>query len=326
MPRVNRKSPRLNSGRTDAELSSKVKELRAGLGYSQRILAETLHVSRSQVVEWENGVSERPSTDRLIEMAKICPSRALRKWFWSRAGFDLESLKSDFQAELFTPTASTQSILNVPVITDRGLSWDEFIRKSPDGELTFPARLLVHPQSAVCLRFSGQSSWFTENTPAVIVDRTADDPEELVKKSIVVFFDRLPFNLRRPFVDYDMEANTIEWMRKVLKERSRRAAGHSASSLEAEEKPGLLAGQLDLQLIDELHISPGDSRLWRVVLRTWNIQNTPESRDIPLSDWQTSGPKSETGVMLGPILRSGVHIYGKILSWISPELLDRSLP
>lgn len=326
MPRVNRKSPHLKSGHADAELSSKVKELRAGLGYSQRILAETLHVSRSQVVEWENGVSERPSTDRLIEMAKICPSRTLRKWFWSRAGFDLESVKSDFQVEISSPMVSTQPILNVPMLTDRGLSWDELIRESPDGELSFPASLLVHPQSAVCLRLSGQPPWFTENTPAVIVDRTADDPEELVKKHIVVFFDRLPFHLRRPIADYDMEANTIEWMRKVLKERSRRAAGRSASSLEEDEKPGLLTGQLDLQFIDELPISQGDSRLWRVVLHTWNIQNTPESRDIPLSDWQTSGPKSETGVMLRSILRSGVHIYGRILIWISPELLDQSLP
>jgi transcriptional regulator with XRE-family HTH domain len=58
------------SGRADSELASKIKELRSGLGYSQRLLAEALHVSRPQVVEWENGASERPSTEKLIEILK----------------------------------------------------------------------------------------------------------------------------------------------------------------------------------------------------------------------------------------------------------------
>jgi len=211
--------------------------------------------------------------------------------------------------------SSAQPVLKIPIITDRNLSWSEFVVGGPDGELPFPVGLLAHPQSVVCLRFSGQFPWFTEDSPAVIVDRTADDPEELVKKLVVVFFERLPFQLRPSGRDYDIEASATEWMRNFLKDKSRTPP----------DKPGLLAGQLDLQLIDEFHSSPGDSKLWRVVLRTGNTHFIPRSSEIPLSDWQTSGSKSETRAMLGSILRREVRIYGKVLSWISPELLDRSL-
>src|ERR1035437_10074778 len=89
-----------SGGPADVVLANRVKELRTRLGLLQAQFAERLGVSRTQVVEWENGAKVRPSLEKLILMAKLAPDAEARMWFWAKAGVNLDALKADFREDL----------------------------------------------------------------------------------------------------------------------------------------------------------------------------------------------------------------------------------
>jgi DNA-binding transcriptional regulator YiaG len=59
----------------DPVLAQKISDLRNQLHLNQAQFAEVLNVTRTQIGEWEKGTKERPSTEKMLAMAQIAPTR-----------------------------------------------------------------------------------------------------------------------------------------------------------------------------------------------------------------------------------------------------------
>src|ERR1035437_3777559 len=192
---------RIRMETSDPVLAGRIKELRNGLRLLQVQFAEKLGVNRTQVVAWENGARQQPTVEKLLEMVRLALTAEGRVWFWRKAGVDLEALKADPSEEVRLRTNPWESgqALRIPVI--RELSVDEHgeLLETEDESVSLPAERFSHPASIVCLKCAKRDPWISNDGDLVIVDRSVTDPDKLLRRMTVVFFDPFPVLRRRGY-------------------------------------------------------------------------------------------------------------------------------
>jgi transcriptional regulator with XRE-family HTH domain len=311
------------------EIGQKVRVVRTALALSQSRLAERLRVSRSQIAEWENGKEECPSAEKLLAIAKIAPTSELRTWFLTAAGVDLERIKADLHAQLqFAPISGPAKPVKLPVWRVATEDPNGRIIRDSDQTLPFPLELTPHPLMTVWLRTGERLPWFESGDDLFVVDRSTNDPRNLLGKLCAIYFTAFPpGDGRMESEDYKvlLDAAT-SWHSHPAKdgvltvlERAQRGVAYAL-------RPGYLVGWLEIQSsIEIINLHDVEEDLlheptpWRVVLRTGGL-TSKFKQIVPISTWQAEGlPLEDKSILLAPIVRDGIEIFGQILGWVSPR-------
>lgn len=311
------------------EIGQKVRVVRTSLGLSQSKLAERLRVSRSQVAEWENGKEERPSAERLLEIAKIAPSKDLRSWFLTTAGVDLEMVKEDFHQEVqFAPTTGPGRSLKLPVWRVQSKSLDGGVIQLPMETLPFPTELAPHPLMTIWLKTGERWPWFLRDGDLFVVDRSVTDPRYLLGKVSVFYLNPYPASDSRiGSEEYSMLLDAAKsWRSNPVKDRPLDNVRRVQRGAAYQVRPGFIVGWFDIQFSsdfmgrdDEDEEREPDPNPWRLILRTGSISSHIR-RVVPLSNWQIFGhPLEDESIDLEPLIRQGAEIFGQVLAWASPE-------
>jgi transcriptional regulator with XRE-family HTH domain len=171
------------------ELGSKIRDLRIGLRLLQSQFAQKLGVSRTQVVAWEGASGSRPSTDHLIQMARLATDTARQVWFLERAGIDLAYFSNAVTKRLgkqvfFKPN----EFMEVPIISNP----DE-MKAAPVGDVTplslpWLVKALPHPESTFALRARLGSNFSDSESSFVVVDAFPRDFWTLIGTWVAVHF------------------------------------------------------------------------------------------------------------------------------------------
>lgn len=327
----------------DIELARRVKMLRSQLGLLQADFAAQLHVSRTQVGEWERGGDERPSTDKLLEMAVLAPTRADRLWFWKRAGVNLEAIKADFREELQVNTSTPESgqILRIPVQRDIGYSNAGTMSGVSDRDIELLAKSVQHPASTVCLQTTKQTPWAPSADDLVLVDQTVTNVWDLQGQLAAVYFD--PFPVYREISD--IQAHSRYWhqslegtpplfvsaqgskiFRDYLLDISLEDTGEARNDLETKLKKrsdeilraGFIIGTLHLH---RAVLPSSQDELFKESPWCWSLitpaSYPPYQLQIALSPWKVDcEPTKETHQLHNAVLFDGVRIVGKVVDWM----------
>jgi transcriptional regulator with XRE-family HTH domain len=298
--------------RSDSGLAETVRELRSSLGIPQAKLAEMLQVSRSQVAEWETGGDESPSVEKLLQMASLAPITEIRRWFWIKAGVDLETFRRDFQEEikLRVDSSVATTVYQIPVIDKMGVELDggellELGRRT----VGFPIEFLPHPTSTLCLRCAKYPRWVLSDDDLVILDRAVRDVNALVGKLVAVFVIAFPL--------WDELRSKTEWRPGDGSARLERLA----KGLKEAVGPVLIVGRLDVQYEREQDpdVDP-EFEHWRLILRL-GIQASSK-RQLALSEWQLGLENASTSSTNYEVLvRKGHCVLGEVIGWMR----DRSV-
>jgi transcriptional regulator with XRE-family HTH domain len=181
----------------DPALPLRIKELRASLDMVQIEFARRLGVTRTQVGAWEKGDKERPSVEKLLQMADLAPSRADRMWFRRRAGIDIESLKLDLLDETREQKnlLAAESTLKVPVFGSLSLDRNGNIAQVWKGALALSSSRFGRSNSISCLMSDRRPPWVDDEDELVLVDRSVIEPKDLWKKPAAVFFSSFPASI-----------------------------------------------------------------------------------------------------------------------------------
>jgi transcriptional regulator with XRE-family HTH domain len=256
---------------------------------SQAKLAEMLKVNRSQVAEWETNGDERPSVEKLLEMAKLSPITELRRWLWIKAGVDLETIRRDFHEEvaLAINPAATALTFEVPLFDAKQFRnvQTRSLRESEEG-IVLPVQILPHPTSTICLRCATCPPWSTSADDLAVIDQAVTDADALIGKMSAIFASPLP-----------PQPGRVESPRRLTRK----------------EQAGLIIGRLDVQRDNDgfSEIAP-TWVIWRLVLRLGLQASSKEV--LPLSSWQPLDRFSTTG--LAPIIHSRYQLVGEVVAWI----------
>lgn len=317
----------------DPALADKIKELRVGLGLLQAQFAQRLNVSPTQISEWEKGTKERPSLEKLLEMAKISPSEETREWFWRKAGIDLEAIKAHFRQEVQSRTVRWEpgQFLRIPMVRELSLGTNGELLGTGEDVLELPAKGLANPASIICLMGSYQPPWILRDGSRIIVDRSETALPRLIGSMVAVYFEKFPL-LDDSLYGGPLDSSPVPDM--LLKEFLDRIDPGGVLSVEAEQRrrwelwmaqakrPGFLVGRLDLEGVEvpSYHYHPRNRGVWQLVL---NLQ-APLCRfdqGIPLSHWRKrddSEPISPT--TLPPLFPESVRIIGRVLmTWFRED-------
>lgn len=328
-----RKRKRVARKALDPTLAEKIKELRLGLGLLQAQFAQKLNVSQTQISEWEKGTKERPSVEKLLEMASLALTGESREWFWRKAGVDLESIKAHFGEDIRCRTDRWESgqFLRIPMVRGLSVESNGELVGTGEGILELPAKGLPHPASIMCLMGSYQPPWILRDGSRIIVDRSETALPRLLGSMVAVYFEKFPL-LDESLYGGPLRSNPVPDM--FLKEFLDRIDPGGVGSLEPErnrrwelwmaqaKRPGFLVGRLDLDGVDvpSYHYHPAERGPWRIVL----ILQAPLSKFdqvIPLSVWQQ---RDDSGAIppttLPPLFPESVRIIGKVLiTWLSED-------
>jgi transcriptional regulator with XRE-family HTH domain len=318
----------------DHVLASKIKELRVGLGLLQAQFAQRLNVSPTQISEWEKGTKERPSVEKLLEMASISPYKESREWFWRKAGIDLEAIKAHFREEVQSRTDCWEpgQFLRVPMVRELRVGTNGELLGTPEGNLELSTNGLPHPASIMCLLGSYQPPWILRDGSRIIVDRSETALPRLLGSMVAVYFERFPL-LDESLYGGPLGADVVPDM--FLKEFLDRIDPGGVRGREAErrrrwelweaqaKRPGFLVGRLDLEGADvpSYHHRPPERVPRRLVL----VLQAPLyqfDEIIPLSDWgqRDVSRASPPSIALPPLFPESVRIIGRVLmNWFSED-------
>jgi hypothetical protein len=290
-----------------------------------------LKVTATQISEWEKGTKERPSVEKLLEMASLAPNAESREWFWRKAGVDLESIKAHFGEEIRCRTDRWEpgQFLRVPMVRGLSVGSNGELVGTGEGDLELPTKGLPNPASIICLMGSYQPPWILRDGGRIIVDRSETALPRLLGSVVAVYFERFPL-LDESLYGGPLGSDVVPDM--LLKEFLDRIDPGGVRSREVErrgrwelweaqaKRPGFLVGRLDLEGVDvpSYHYRPSERGPWRIVL---NLQAPLSQFDevIPLSDWQR---RDESGTIppttLPPLFPERVRVIGKVLmTWLS---------
>jgi transcriptional regulator with XRE-family HTH domain len=316
----------------DHVLASKIKELRVGLGLLQAQFAQRLNVSPTQISEWEKGTKERPSVEKLLEMASISLSDESREWFWRKAGIDLEVIKAHFRDEIQRRTDRWESgqFLRIPMVRELRIGTNGELLGTEEGILELPTREIPNPASIICLMGSNQPPWILRDGSRILVDRSVTALPRLFGSMVAVYFEKFPL------LDeciYPAPVGSMPIPDMFLKEFLDKVAPGCFYSVEAErrqkwelmmaqaKRSGFLVGRLDLEGVEvsSFHYHPPERGPWRMVL-VLQAPLTQIDEIIPLSDWQARDALKTIPIPLPPLFPEGVRIIGRVvMSWYSED-------
>jgi transcriptional regulator with XRE-family HTH domain len=327
-----KKRKRIPMRALDPVLAGRIKELRSSLGLLQTQFAQKLNVSATQISEWEKGAKERPSVEKLLEMASIAPSEEYREWFWRKGGVDLESIKSHFREKVQRRSSLWESsqYLRVPIVRELSVGTNGELLGAEEGILELPAKELSNPASIICLMGANRPPWILRDGSRVIVDRSVTEPQKLLGSMAAVYFEKFPLlddslhgtcpppptRLPNMFLEEFLEKiDPGGYFSDEPERRQRREL-----MMEQAKRPGFLVGRLDVEGVDRpsLHWSEPKAGPWRLVL----VLQAPLSQIdeiIPLSKWETAGaPGVNPSAPLPPLFPESVRIIGRVLmEWFS---------
>lgn len=313
-----RKANSKHSRGSDPELADKVRSLRSSLGISQAKLAEMLKVNRSQVAEWETNGDERPSVEKLLEMARLSPITDLRRWLWIKAGVDLETIRRDFHEEvaLAIDPAAAALTFEVPLFDAKQFQngHGRSLRETAEG-IVLPVQILPHPTSTICLRCGTCPPWSTSADDLVVIDQAVTDADALIGKMSAIFASPLPAQpgrLESPRRSTGKEpGKASEAQQPIRSVAMGREAAQARDTLVQDS--GLIIGRLDVQHDnDEISEYAPNCVIWRLVLRL-GLQAS-RKHVLPLSYWQLLERFSTTG--LAPLIHSRYQLVGEVVVWI----------
>lgn len=330
------------------DIAKRVKSLRESLEFSQLEFAKNLAVSRTQIVAWEKGIKERPSFEKLLELAKWAKSKEDKIWFLRKAGVDLDEIKALFRNELKSISdlnpLETKSVLALPVIS--GLQLDERgnleARRSDRSELHISAKCVEHVGSTVGIvvqpetRLLGLLHFPLNVGDLAIVDRTQVYPADFIdpppgsRRLAAVALPRVPEYLSKagpiseswprrrdiPHLDHELvlrEEEIERQMDPVGFENQRIADEERWAVIQAAmEQPIVLFGWLSEQRaggdVEELS---GLKDQWRLFF------DVGPSGGIALTDWMKDQLPRDIGT--APMLHDA-RIFGAVVGWIKAPL------
>jgi len=331
----------------DPELAARIKELRNGLRLYQAQLADRLKVSRTQVVGWEQGAKERPSVEKLLEMARLAPTAEARRWFWRKAGINLDALKADFREEIGQRTNiwNPGQALRVPIVPEFKVGAHGELLGTEDGSLTLPIERFPHPASVVCLKCAKRPPWIINDGDLVIVDKSVMHFHKLRRTMAAVLFDPFPVP-DDSFMWKDFRPRSLSLLRQksilldpvvsrsltVTHMNRRRHKGDESDESEHEDqvlrfledsaRSGLLFGWLDVKYAssERNRVMRPKKNPWCLVLRVQSPLS-PLSTEISLSEWETdSDPEDyDDGMQFELLLHKSVRILGEVIGWIGAQ-------
>jgi transcriptional regulator with XRE-family HTH domain len=330
----------------DPELAAKVKELRNGLGLYQAQFADRLTVSRTQIVGWEQGATERPSVEKLLEMAQLAPTAEARKWFWRKAGLNLDVLRADFREEAgkLTEAWNSGQALRVPIVPESKVGAHGELLETEDGSLMLPIERFLHPASVVCLKCKRRPPWIITDGDLVIVDKSVMHFHKLRRTMAAVLFDPFPVP-DDSFLLKGVLSRSLSLLRQNsilldpvvsrsldLTHKNRRSPKWDESNelehdaqvrlLEQSSRPGLLFGWLDVKYEsnERSRVTQTKKDPWCLVLQVQSPMS-PFATEISLSDWETSsGPEDyDDGMRFELLLHKSVRILGEVIGWIGTQ-------
>jgi transcriptional regulator with XRE-family HTH domain len=327
----------------DPALALRVKQLRDDLGLSQIEFASLLRVTRTQVWEWERGIKEKPSIEKIIEMASLAPSIENRIWFWEKAGVNLDVIKADFREQLRTRAGERDpdKTIEIPVFRNLTKSPHGKLEYIADGNIALPSDLIDHPGSVACFAPERRRPWITRDDDLVLIDRSLTQPKDLWEKLSAVFFSSLPITNEAMMGAVPMPLGFIARPRPAFIDPKRptnyRAVtdflyprGESPSEpqkryaqlIEEASGPGFLVGWLHVILAGDdvdLEFDTSDSPPWRLALTVQSPLSSFCPR-VALSDWRyTHMPDTEYLTVSQVPLLPGIEILGQVVGWLGKE-------
>jgi transcriptional regulator with XRE-family HTH domain len=326
----------------DPALSVKIKQLRASLGMVQSEFARKLEVTRTQVGAWEKGDKERPSMEKLLQMADLAPSRDDRMWFRRKAGLDVEALKLDLLDETMEQTRSlaAEPTLKLPVFGSLSLDRSGNIAQVWKGALALSSSRFARRDSISCLMSDRRPPWVDDEEELVLVDRSIVEPKDLWRKPAAVFFSNFPASFAslsrtapfplgwsfRPLTDV-IDPTTSSNLRDLNQDLypDREFTGElekrQVQLLEEAVRPGFLTGWIHVIYgdVETLSLNTPANDPWRLALRV-HAPWSGFSPKIALSDWQINRPPNIEDLLLSHVkLLDGVRILGEVVGWIGAQ-------
>lgn len=293
--------------------------LRREMGLTQEELAQRLKANRSQVAAWEGGV-EKPSAERLIELANSDLSHSLKLRLWKLAGIEesvlLSAAAEEMREQFKTPEAA--HTLAVPVFDELADSIDHQVER-----VLLPAKFFGDGKLIVAFRFPaarGFPSVFSEGD-ILVLDGSEPEPLALIGRLVLVLLDPFPEG-------YEMDRAASDKARDRLRDAPRIAYSdlHDPDPQPAAEeayrvarRAGHLAGWIEVQHAEgeARNIRRNPSGPWRLVLQLSSNERYQGSL-IDLTGWQNQGsPDQGNPSKYGPLIPKGTQIVGRIVGWMS---------
>lgn len=323
------------------ELAERIRRLRRELGMLQAEFAERLKVTPSQVARWEKGVEEKPSTEKILEMARIAPLRPDRLWFWKRAGVDLDSLAVDLMKDVVQEIPDPSKNLSVPVLKDLAYDHQGRLIHITDGSVSISARLYPRPERITCFKFRRVAPWGNNTDELVLVDRTVRELPNVWNKPVVVFFETFPISYHilaaqvafplgwsnKPpaeFLELDKSRGFQNYVRAMWPDRvfADELEKRHAMHLEDATSPGFLIGWLDLiqnEDIFEASIGEPATGQWCLGLQVHSAFSWFSPR-VAISHWKRGRVPDRDQMKSSdhPLIR-GVEILGQAVGWLSDQ-------
>jgi transcriptional regulator with XRE-family HTH domain len=323
----------------DPELAAKICELRSSLGLLQSELADKLKVTRSQIGKWERGVEEKPSNEKLLEIARLSPSREGRLWFLRRAGVDLNMLKADLleDAAAQFKTLAPEQTIEMAIQKSLAKDFRGRLTHSESGSIRLPRSLFSRPELIVCLEVSKRPPWHMSERDLILVNRGVSEIGALWRRLTAVFFNRFPISFETYTSHVDPTNAPIAPNSQVLEIEDSSALHHEirerwpergfshelekrrVQHLEEITEAGFLVGWFQILTgHGQIEQISGDrqSPPWCIGLRV----HSPMSRYTPsikISEWRLGPIPDLAATNQAPRLLEGIEIVGQAVGWLS---------
>lgn len=318
-----------------SELTKRIEGVRKTKGLTQEAFAKLLgdKLSGVQIHRWEKG-REKPTRERLIDIAREASNPEDRLYFLKEAGVDLSRVKGDMMREwtaaMFEHLAKDGPVnFRIPLIECFRKGEHGILLEEPSNrELTSLG--LVSPSAALVAAEFENSMWSPFATgDLLLIDRSVTEPQRLRGRLAALFFDPFPIVRRGGRSGGPGPMDQIYAIgRSVLPEAESTDPTVRKAVLGA-ERPGLVAGWIFVQFASgslRMEDRPPNDH-WRLVL-----SHGPGGPDVgywhPLTDWQTDrGPdrsiQNDHETPLAPLVKKGIWIAGSIEGWIGSGLRPR---
>jgi transcriptional regulator with XRE-family HTH domain len=283
------------------ELGSKIRELRTGLGLLQSQFAEKLGVSRTRVVAWEKASATRPSTDHLLQMARLASDNESQLWFLECAGVDSVFFRNALIGQLrerivFQPNA----LMRLPIITHPDEIKSGTARDSTAPGLPWFVNALPHPEITFALRPSFGSSVPDSELSFAVVDAFPRDPWQLLGKWVAVYFRALDVN---EAVKWMTDSERDEFLNRNENEP------FEGTVADATMLAGFFVGPLYF-LVEEFRQKRNSQLPWHVGLEMRDDHGVPFNE--PISHVCHEDPST---CKLEEQLRPGCELVGEVIGW-----------
>jgi DNA-binding XRE family transcriptional regulator len=331
----------------DPVLAQRIRELRASLNMSQGEFATRLGVIRTQVVEWEKGERERPSCEKILEMAELAPEREQRMWFLKWAGVNIGTLKMDICDENHEtskiPGATT--FLEIPCFGEASIDNHGIVGGSPREFIPIPSSQIGHSEALFWVSSEHRPPWVENREEFVLVNGGMRSFKSLWMCLTAVFFscfpvsdeiltNLVPFPLgwsqrpRSSYIDPDRSKSLREAEQALYRDREFGGELEKRTVYRIEDllRQGILTGRLHIGYDLDGEFSDtseeGEVGPWRLALEVrhpWSHF----SPNIAISDWKFGRPPDPDTLTLQDFeLKEGVHILGEVIGWFGSHSID----